>query len=139
MKLTKTSIAVVAGAGLLALSTSLRAQTNASTNTPPSAGPRGGGGLVVESRLNRLTDQLKLTAEQKPKVRAVLEDESKQRQALRDLPPEERGAKMQTLREEMDKKMKEILTPEQFKKYGEIHGQGPRGHRNAAGGRRDGP
>jgi Spy/CpxP family protein refolding chaperone len=117
MKSTKTSIALAAIACLLALSPSVRAQTNAASRPTSPAGRRDGGVMTVESRLNRLTEQLKLTDEQKPKVKAVLEEQDKQRQAARDLSAEERRSKMQAMREETNKKMKEILTAEQFKKF----------------------
>jgi periplasmic protein CpxP/Spy len=80
---------------------------------------KGKGGFSPEQRMERISTQLNLTDDQKPKVKAVLEESSKQMQALRDLPQEERRPKMQTIREEETKKMKAILTEEQFKKYEE--------------------
>jgi len=75
----------------------------------------------VETRLNTMAEELKLTAEQKTKVKALLEDQAKKAEAMRgelqNLSQEERRAKMQTSREEMNKKMKEILTAEQYTKY----------------------
>jgi periplasmic protein CpxP/Spy len=134
MKLTKTTLALAAVAGLLALSPAVSAQpTNQSTNAAPPAGGRGGrGGMSVENQMTRLSEQLKLTDEQKPKVKGVLEEQFKQMQGVRDLPPEERRAKMPALREEMTRKMKEILTPEQFGKYEASQQQ--RGQRRGPGG-----
>jgi len=75
----------------------------------------------VEQRLNTMAEELKLTAEQKSKVKALLEDQAKKMEAMRgemqNLSQEERRAKMQTNREEMNKKMKEILTADQYTKY----------------------
>jgi Spy/CpxP family protein refolding chaperone len=75
----------------------------------------------VEQRLNTMAEELKLTAEQKTKVKALLEDQAKKMEAMRgemqNLSQEERRAKMQTNREEMNKKMKEILTADQYTKY----------------------
>jgi Spy/CpxP family protein refolding chaperone len=130
MKLTRTSIALAAIAGLFALSPSVRAQTNApsstSTNSIPPQGRRGGGLMSTESQLSRLSEQLKLTDEQKPKVKAVLEGQNKQLQVARDLPPEERRAKLPSIREETDKKMQAILTADQYKQYEQMRGRGGR-------------
>lgn len=126
-------IAILAMSGLLALSAGLSAQsTNSTAPDRPRQGPGGGS---VDARLARLTEQLGLTDEQKPKVKAVLEAQIKDMAGSRDLPPEERRAKGMAAREEMNKKMKEILTEEQFKKYEALpQGRGPGGPRPNAGG-----
>ena len=134
MKLSKTSVAIIAVAGLLALSPSGRAQTN----TPPGAGPGGrqgaGRGQSVEAQLTRYTEQLKLTDAQKPKVKELLEDQNKKRQELRNAAPEERRTKMQALQEDFTKKMKEILTADQLKKFEELQQQQRgRGNRRQGG------
>jgi len=108
------SIALALG-GLLALSSASNAQDQ-------KAGQEGKKGRQnIEQRLNTMAEELKLTAEQKTKVKALLEDQAKKMEAMRgemqNLSQEERRAKMQTNREEMNKKMKEILTAEQFTKY----------------------
>jgi Spy/CpxP family protein refolding chaperone len=133
MKLTKTSVALAAVAGLLALSPATFAQeTKPSRDSTPPAGGRGGrGGMSIENRLAEFSEHLKLTDEQRPKVKAALEEQSKAMQGSRDLPQEERRAKMLAAREELNKKMKEILTPEQFKKYEEMQPQ--RGQRRGPG------
>jgi periplasmic protein CpxP/Spy len=68
-----------------------------------------------------MTTELSLTAEQKPKVKAVLEDTQKKMQAIMsgDVPQDQRREKMQPIMEEQTKKMKEILTPEQQTKWQE--------------------
>lgn len=127
MKFTKTSMAVLAMAGLLAFSSSGPAQTNA----PPDGGRRGAGrqggrGQGVEQQMTRLTEQLKLTDAQKPRVKAVLDEQDKKIQELRGntgMAPEDRRAKLQTIREDSSKKLKEILTAEQFTKYEELQRQ----------------
>ena len=82
-------------------------------------------GYSVDQRLERMTTQLNLTDDQKPKVKAVLEDTAKK---MKDVPQEERREKGKAIREEEMKKFKEILTPEQFKKYQEMsQGQGKKG------------
>ena len=134
MRLTKTSLAIIAVAGALAFSPSSRAQTN----TPPAGGRQGGRGNV-ETQLTRLNEQLKLTDDQKPKVKAVLEEQSKKIQELRsnaaNASQEDLRAKRQALMQDTSKKMKEILTADQFKKYEEsIQQQRGRGGANGAAG-----
>src|SRR6185436_13790889 len=73
MKSIRTSWAIFAAAALLSAVPALRAQT---TNTPPAGGRQGRGGNV-DQQLTRLSEQLNLTADQKPKVKAVLEDQNK--------------------------------------------------------------
>jgi len=72
---------------------------------------------TVQEQMDRYNEELKLTDDQKPKVKAALEDISKKRQELRDLPQDERREKARGLREDLNKKMKEILTADQYAKY----------------------
>jgi Spy/CpxP family protein refolding chaperone len=124
MKLSKTSIALATIAGALMISPGFAQETKPpAAATPPAQGqaPAGGQrGGSVENRLMQLSEQLKLTEEQKPKVKAVLEAQFKKMQAV---PQEERRAKVPAIREEANKQLKEILTPEQFKQYEEIQQQ----------------
>src|SRR4051812_44018299 len=125
MKITKSSLAIAAVAALLSLSPPANAQT--ASNSAPAAGrsnPNRGGG--IENQLTHLSDELKLTADQKPKVKTILEEQNKKRQELQGdstLAQADRRAKMQTIRDDTNKKMKEVLTAEQFKKYEEIQQQ----------------
>ena len=129
MRFTKTSLAIIAAAGALAFSPSSRAQTN----TPAggrTARERGGG-----QQLTQLSEQLKLTDDQKAKVKTVLEEERKKVQDLRadtSLSQQDLRAKRQALMQETSKKMKDVLTADQFKKYEEWLQQ-HRGNRGAAG------
>jgi Spy/CpxP family protein refolding chaperone len=133
MKTQKISLlAALAAGALIASAPALYAQTNTVPTTPGAGEGREGrgGARTVDAQLARLTEQLTLTEEQKPKVKAVLEDQATKRAGLRDLAPEERRTKNQELREEMAKKMKEILTEEQYKKYEAL----PRGGRGQGAG-----
>ena len=128
------SLAVLAAAGLLSLASSVRAEDPApATPTPPPVRRGGGMRMSAEEQLKNLTEKLKLTDAQQPKVKAVLEEQTKQRQALRDATPEERKTKGPALREETTKKMKEILTADQFKQYEELQKTMGSGARNAGG------
>ena len=100
MKRTKTVSVLLVMAGLLASGLSVTAaQTNtltgASTNSAPSI--RHTGPMSVDGQLNRLNEQLHLTDAQKPKVKAVLEEQNKQIQKLRELAPDDRRTKMRSL------------------------------------------
>jgi len=77
----------------------------------------------VEQRMTRMTEELKLTDEQQPKVKAVLEASSKEMQGLRDLSREERRPKMQAIMDEEGKKLKDILTPDQYEKWQKMRDQ----------------
>lgn len=126
--------ALVAG-GLFAGNLALRAaDTNAPAVPPPAGappGPRGGmrgGGPTLE----QLTAQLNLTDDQKPKVKAILDDRDKKIQELRDSnpTPEDRRSKAQSIRQETSDALKAVLTDDQFKKYEEMTQRG----RNRPGG-----
>ena len=69
-------VAVMVVGGLVACSSLATAQE-------AKPGGKRGPGPSVEQRLDRLTEQLKLTDEQKPKVKTVLEEETKKMQDLR--------------------------------------------------------
>ena len=114
MKINKFSVmtGLVLG-GLMAFSSLAVAQ-----DQKPGGGK--GRGPSVEQRMERLTEQLKLTDEQKPKVKAVLEASQKKRQELfsdSSVPREQRREKMQAIMEQEDKQLKEIFTPDQYTKY----------------------
>jgi Spy/CpxP family protein refolding chaperone len=111
-------IAVLTLGSLLACCSLANAQTS-STNSPDSTPKKGKRGAMFspEARLDRMSTELSLTDDQKPKVKAVLEDTGKQMQGLRDLEPDERRSKMQSVREDESKKLKDILTPDQYEKY----------------------
>jgi Spy/CpxP family protein refolding chaperone len=134
MKLSRTTLAMIAVAGALALSPSSRAQTN----TPP-AGGRQQGGRGADQQLAQLSEQLKLTDEEKTKVKTVLTDERKKIQDLRadtTLSQQDVRTKRQAIMQDTSKKMKEILTADQFKKYEEWlqqqRGRGGAGGANGA-------
>ena len=113
-------IAALAIGGLVACSTLATAQ-DSTNNVPKKGGKRGM--QTVEQQMQRYTDQLTLTDDQKPKVKAVLEESSKKRQEIMGDTSLDRSAireKMQPIMEEQNKKMKEILTADQFSKYQEM-------------------
>jgi Spy/CpxP family protein refolding chaperone len=95
MKINKISlIAAMALGGLVACSMMASAQD-------AKDGKKGGKrGPSVEQRLDRMTEELKLTDDQKPKVKTVLEDGAKKRQEMfsdSSVPREQRREKMQAI------------------------------------------
>ena len=86
----------------------------------------------VDQRVDRMAERLKLTDEQKAKVKALLQADAEKMRGLRDLAPEERRDKMRAMRKETDTKMKEILTADQFKQWQEIR-QNARGRNRGNG------
>ena len=135
MKTTRISLLAALAAAVIACNPALRADdTKAAPDAPKRERPAGGQrGEAAKERLNKLTEELKLTDAQKPKVEAVLKAQMQKRQELKDATPEERKEKGKAMREETSKKMKEILTAEQFEKFEKMPGPG------GPGGRRGGP
>ena len=82
-----------------------------------------------------MPEELKLTEEQKPKVKAALEESDKKRQEIfadSSAPREQRREKMQAIMDEQNKKFKEILTPDHYGKWEKMResargGRGPEG------------
>lgn len=124
-------VAALAVGALLAGATLTSAQ-----DAPKKKGPS------VEQRVDRMSTELNLTADQKTKVTALFEDDMKKMRELRQdssLSQEDRRAKGRTLREASDKKLKEILTPDQWEKWQKVRPQGgPRGGGGGGGKKAEG-
>jgi acyl-CoA reductase-like NAD-dependent aldehyde dehydrogenase len=124
-------IAAMALGGLVACSTLATAQNSTAT---PDAKKGGKNRMTVEQQMERMTTQLNLTAEQKPKVEAVLKESSKKRQEIMNDSSIDRSQmreKMQPIMEKQNEKLKGILTEEQFKKYQEMQQRAKKGAKNA--------
>lgn len=136
MKATRISLiaALIAGV-LVAYSPAASAQEAKDDKSPPKGegrpgGPGGARGEAAKERLNKLAEELKLTDVQKTKVEAVMKEQQEKMRGSRDpnATPEERKEKMKAGREELSKKMKAILTPDQFTKWEKMpQGRGPGG------------
>jgi protein CpxP len=102
----------------------------------PEARPRRGPHGPLE-RLQRMSETLNLTQEQKDQVAAILKENAPQIQAIMNdesLSRDDRRAKMQGLRKDMRARIRAVLTPEQQTKFDAMprpgwgtRGQGP-GH-----------
>jgi len=104
----------------------LHAQSTESQTPAQERGPGGGG----RPNLERLAEELGLTADQKAKLGPIMKHQQEQMQALRkdeSLSQEQRREKSRALREENQKAIAAILTPEQAKKFAEMRERGPRG------------
>jgi Spy/CpxP family protein refolding chaperone len=128
MKTNKTKlIAALVVGSLLVLGTALHAQD--STNTPPSnppagspppGGPPGGPGMRGRPSFDQIAQRLELTDDQKPKVKAILDDQMQKMGDLRaddSLSQEDRRAKMRSLRDDTNTKLQAILTPDQYAQW----------------------
>jgi Spy/CpxP family protein refolding chaperone len=127
MKLSKVSLALCVATGSLALNAG--AQSNSVSNAAASnaaAALATRPAMRADGQVAFLSRQLNLTEEQKPKVKAVIEDQMK---IIQGTPREHQREKFADVQAETARKMKAILTPEQYAKYEampQMRGPGPR-------------
>ena len=80
----------------------------------------------VQERLDRMTTELSLTEDQKPKIKAAMEAADKKRQELfadSSVQGDQRREKVRAIMDEQDKKFKEILKPDQYEKWEKLRAQ----------------
>lgn len=123
----KTMKLTIAAATILALCAGTAWTVTA--ETPPTPIPtRGnapcgwatGKAMNTDYHLTRMTECLKLSDKQKTKIKPILDEHYKQKQAVladKKLTRDQRRAKMQELRTSMHDSIKPILTEEQLKQY----------------------
>ena len=103
----------------------------AAAQGPPEGGMgRRGRGPMMDA--NQLAEQLNLTADQKTKVDAILQDQRSQMMTLREdssLSQDERRTKMQTIMQSGRTKIRALLNEEQRKKFDAMP-QGPGGRQS---------
>ena len=81
-------------------------------------GPAGGRGrMTPEQQVERLSEALTLTAEQKTKIMAINKEQAT---AMAAIPQEERREKMMEMMKATREKIRATLTPEQMKKFDEM-------------------
>ena len=108
--------------GPMALSQEKKDDTT--TTTPKSDTGRRPGG--VAERLKQIAEELKLTDEQKGKLKPLLEDEAGKLRELRQdtgLSRADRQSKSKEIRNAANEKIKAILTPEQQEKWAKLRTQ----------------
>src|SRR5256885_14310715 len=74
----------------------------------------------IQARLKQISEQLKLTDEQKEKLKPIFQEQAPKLRELRQnesLSREDKMAKLKELREDLNKKIEPILTPEQKEKW----------------------
>lgn len=89
-------------------------------------GEKGGDGrmqAMLEQRLKQLDETLKLTDDQKQKIKDIW---AKQAGSMKDLSPDERRTKGREMFKAVHDQIRAILTPEQQKKFDQMRPEGPR-------------
>jgi hypothetical protein len=118
MKVTKSMfIAALVAGNLFAWNLALRADD--STNTPP-ANPPASDVKSPARGFDRLSELLNLTADQKPKVQAILKGSMDKRHALREdtsLSADDKKAKAKDIQDDTATQLKAVLTADQFAKW----------------------
>jgi Spy/CpxP family protein refolding chaperone len=119
MKTDKHIVLVVLALGSL-LSFGPAACAQNQTNSPPANGQRG---ARLREHFAKVAQELKLTDEQKSKVRAVFREERERFQVLRadtSLTPAQRRAQVKQIRDDINASMRGILTAGQYEKWREM-------------------
>lgn len=100
------------------------------TASANNAGNPGAGGFnpqqMAARRLEQMTQQLQLTAEQSAKIKAIYDSEAPRTKVIYDdttLTRQQRRDKMRPIRAESDAQIKQVLTPEQQTKFDEMQTQ----------------
>ncbi len=104
----------------------------------PGGGPGGHGPMSPDQRLQMMTKQLDLTADQQQKIKPLLESESQQMQTLHQdtsLSQEDRMSKMKQIRQSTNEQIKSSLNPDQQQKFDEMMSR----HGHAHGGPGEAP
>jgi Spy/CpxP family protein refolding chaperone len=137
MKLSQLSfLAALALGALVAIVPNARAQDTKDAAKPalPASGARSGRGGGA-AQLDRLSERLKLTDDQKTKLQPILKEEAAKLRELRDdktVTEEQRPAKAREIRQQYLAKIKPILTTEQFDQLKKMREQN-RGQRGGGG------
>lgn len=131
MKINKISMAIIAAATMLSLCPTIHAQ-DTDTNKPAAETPRARRAMSPEAELARIDKAVTLTDDEKPKVKAAVEEYSKAMQDAASAEQDDRRTKMRDAREAFDKKIKGILTEDQYTKFQAMPRRG--GRRGANGG-----
>jgi protein CpxP len=133
-------IKLVAGIALGALIAGTTVTAQESKEGKKGDRPAGKGPPTVEKQLENMTKELSLTDEQKPKVKAVIEENRKKMEELysqaggdREKMRELRG-KRKEIGDEQDKKLKEILKSDQYEKWEKMRDKMRKGGRKGGAG-----
>jgi len=138
MKLVIAAVAVLTMcAGLAQAAPAEEAQTKGPQRANVACRYAAGKQMGVDTHLAKMAECLGLSEDQKAKIKPILEENFKEKQALRadkNLTRDQRRAKMQELRVQLHEKVKPLLTPEQNSKVASMwkatgkHCKGKKGH-----------
>jgi Spy/CpxP family protein refolding chaperone len=142
MKTTRIGLmAMLLTGALLAAPALVRAQDTGKDARPRPNRPARGEGLGAQQQLDRLAEELKLTEDQKKKVAEAQKARMEKLRQIREdssLSQEQKREKFREAMQDFDKKMKEILTSEQYEKWQKMRPQGPAQGRGPLRGPRSG-
>lgn len=118
-------LALIALGSLVAFAPLVNADTSSSTSgrkaTRRAAASNG--------QLKHIDDELQLTADQKEKLKPIMQDETQKLKALRQdtsLSKQDKAAKIKTIHEETNAKVKPILTADQLEKWNKLREAAPK-------------
>ena len=121
IKLLIAAVAVLAAcAGLAQVAPAEEVQVKGPHGGNMACGYAAGKQMNADTHLANMTKCLGLSEEQQTKIKPILEENFKEKQAIRadkNLTRHQRRAKMQQLRVQLHEKVKPLLTPEQLKQY----------------------
>jgi Spy/CpxP family protein refolding chaperone len=123
MKINKLTMAIMMAGSLLAISPAVHAQSTNSTGNAATTPRRGRGRLTLEAIDKAVT----LTDAEKPKVKDALDSYTTAMTDAMNADQDERASKMRAARQDLDTKMKGILTPDQYTKFQPLLKGGRRG------------
>ena len=127
-----TACAALTALPLLAQDTPPPPPPAAQTQGPPPGGPGGGGrgGMNPERRLAMMKDQLGLSDDQSKKIKAILDEGQGKMEGVRadtTLSQDDMRAKMMTLMQDQNSKIRAVLTADQQTKFDAMQQRGRRG------------
>ncbi len=115
-------ICVCMAAALLVAPCAFAQYDSGSQSQMGSGSPHEHGGMKhnVDDHVKKLTKELNLNADQQKQVRSILEDQHKQMESLRSdssMSKQDRHAKFEEMHQASHQKIRDILTPDQQKKF----------------------
>lgn len=115
----------IAGSGILVLGFALYGSQEKPQSDRPGGGraERGRGQMSPDDQLQRLSETLNLTDDQKTQILPILKNRQEEMQKLRSdssMSREDRMTKMRSIMEESNKKIRAVLNDDQKQKYDEM-------------------
>lgn len=131
-RMKKVLICALLAIAMACLGTALYAQDSMSQGQGMGQGGPGGHHMAMspDQKLQRMTQQLNLTADQQTKIKPILEQEQQQVQTLHgdtSMSQPDRMSKMQQIHQDTNDQIKSVLTPDQQQKFTQMqdrHGPG---------------